>query len=559
MTALFRNNWIHIATGAFFVLIAITLFGIAMCRGLNRDENQFIAAGALFARQGLLPYRDYPYFHVPNLLFIYAALFRCSNYLLLTSRLFSVLCAVASLVIIYSFAARRLAHLSRGARFVIAAAVTICAFANPLFRYTYWRAWNHSFPVLLTMLAFLCYLESRARVRPAGWLFATGLLTSLAVGTRLTFAPVAFAFFLVILCADLRRPAWRKAGWFCAGFALAILPTLILFSLAPEQFIFGNLTYNSELYPGFCAGNGLGKEMTPGFKLRYCATCILANPGNAALVVGVAYFLIRSRGSEICKGSWSLLLLICALFFGGLAAAIPLPQYFYAPVPLIVFGLAMAISRTRPIGRHDYLLLSLITIVCIASTIIDFRYSVRLFQQNRWSTLKVHSIGCRLAAATGKGKVLSLAPIFPLEGGLQIYPELTAEPFAFRNGSALPAAERLRQKMLGPGELPALLAEQPPKGILVGTEPLVEGPVIGFAKTRDYRPEPMGLGLTVFLPDARTADVAKAPAGVADGTIMATIITAPHYEDQGIAGCVKRLSCRGKPACGPRPRLPVLR
>jgi hypothetical protein len=64
MTAFFRNNWIHIATGAFFVLIAITLFGIAMSCGSNRDENQFIAAGALFARQGLLPYRDYPYFRI---------------------------------------------------------------------------------------------------------------------------------------------------------------------------------------------------------------------------------------------------------------------------------------------------------------------------------------------------------------------------------------------------------------------------------------------------------------------------------------------------------------
>jgi 4-amino-4-deoxy-L-arabinose transferase-like glycosyltransferase len=494
--------WPRLLAVILFVLIAITLFGIAMSRGLNRDENQFIAAGALFARQGLLPYRDYPYFHVPNLMFIYAALFRCSSYLLLTSRLFSVLCALASLLIIYGFAARRLDHLTRGARFGVAAAVTICAFANPLFRYTYWRAWNHSFPVLLTMLAFLCYLESRARTRPARWLFATGLLTSLAVGSRLTLAPAAFAFLLVILCENLRRPAWQRTGWFCAGFALAILPTLVLFSLAPDQFIFGNFTYNSELYPGFCAGNGLGKEMTLGFKLLYCVTHILANPGNAALAVGLAYFFIRSRSWQFYKGSWSLPLLICALFFGGLAAAIPLPQYFYAPVPLIVLGLAMAISRTRPIGRPDYLLLSLVTIVCLASTIIDFRYSVRLFQPDRWSTLKVHSTGSRLTAATGGGKIFALAPVFPLEGGLQIYPELTAEPFAFRNGSALPAAERLRQKMLGPDELPDLLAEQPPKGILVGTEPLVEGPVIGFAKTHNYRPEPIGLGLTLFLPDS---------------------------------------------------------
>jgi hypothetical protein len=91
MRAFFTNNWIHIATGAFFALITVSLFAIAMCRGLSRDEHQFIAAGALLATEGLLPYRDFPYFHVPNLIFVYAGLFRCSSYLLLTSRLFSVL------------------------------------------------------------------------------------------------------------------------------------------------------------------------------------------------------------------------------------------------------------------------------------------------------------------------------------------------------------------------------------------------------------------------------------------------------------------------------------
>ena len=68
MRAFFTNNWIHIATGAFFALITVSLFAIAMCRGLSRDEHQFIAAGALLATEGLLPYRDFPYFHVPNLI-----------------------------------------------------------------------------------------------------------------------------------------------------------------------------------------------------------------------------------------------------------------------------------------------------------------------------------------------------------------------------------------------------------------------------------------------------------------------------------------------------------
>jgi hypothetical protein len=52
--AFLDGYWPHLLTAILFVLIAITLFGIAMSRGLHRDENQFIAAGALFVRQGLL-------------------------------------------------------------------------------------------------------------------------------------------------------------------------------------------------------------------------------------------------------------------------------------------------------------------------------------------------------------------------------------------------------------------------------------------------------------------------------------------------------------------------
>src|SRR5204862_6698159 len=67
----------------FFLLLLLGLFARAMNRDLDRDEGQFIAAGALLARHGYLPYVDYPYFHVPNLAFAFAALFAQCDHLLL--------------------------------------------------------------------------------------------------------------------------------------------------------------------------------------------------------------------------------------------------------------------------------------------------------------------------------------------------------------------------------------------------------------------------------------------------------------------------------------------
>jgi hypothetical protein len=60
----------------FLVEVLLLVAGVNLRRGLNHDEHQFVASGVLLARQGLLPYRDFPYFHVPLLSVIYARSFR---------------------------------------------------------------------------------------------------------------------------------------------------------------------------------------------------------------------------------------------------------------------------------------------------------------------------------------------------------------------------------------------------------------------------------------------------------------------------------------------------
>jgi hypothetical protein len=60
--------WPWLAAGAALLVGALLLlWGLNMRRGLNHDEHQFVASGALLARNGLLPYRDFVYFHVPLL------------------------------------------------------------------------------------------------------------------------------------------------------------------------------------------------------------------------------------------------------------------------------------------------------------------------------------------------------------------------------------------------------------------------------------------------------------------------------------------------------------
>src|SRR3954467_15397053 len=71
---------------------------------LNPDEHQFIAPGVLISREGLLPYRDFPMFHLPNLAFAYAGLDRLTHQPILAAKVLSALSstAVAALILLVS-------------------------------------------------------------------------------------------------------------------------------------------------------------------------------------------------------------------------------------------------------------------------------------------------------------------------------------------------------------------------------------------------------------------------------------------------------------------------
>ncbi|RYD71684.1 MAG: hypothetical protein EOP84_24465, partial [Verrucomicrobiaceae bacterium] len=73
-----------IAVAGWFLLVR------GMQRDLNHDEHQFLAPGVLLSREGLLPFRDYPLFHLPNLVFAYAALDRLTGWPVLPAKLLSI-------------------------------------------------------------------------------------------------------------------------------------------------------------------------------------------------------------------------------------------------------------------------------------------------------------------------------------------------------------------------------------------------------------------------------------------------------------------------------------
>src|SRR5437899_439564 len=88
-------------SAALLTFAFVSLFAASMNAELIRDENMFVALGALLSRTSLLPYRDFPYIHAPYLGVVFALVAQISDRLLLSARIVSVAFAWLTLVLLY--------------------------------------------------------------------------------------------------------------------------------------------------------------------------------------------------------------------------------------------------------------------------------------------------------------------------------------------------------------------------------------------------------------------------------------------------------------------------
>lgn len=520
-------------TGAGLVLLAVVfvlLLGMGMRKDINHDEHQFIAAGALIAREGMLPYVDFHYFHVPGLSYLYALAFQFTDRLLLTARGIAVTAAGAMLALLF-FAPALLfpnaTHRPAARHAGLAGAfVILLLISTQTFRYTTGWSWNHDMPVLLMCLA--CWLQIRLfahREPPPSRYLWIGLLMGLATAMRASFALPALVFALfalpIVLSSTgtdgLRQPRHRRAAWMPllylgAGGVLGSAPAWIFFFLAPAQFVFGNFEYvrlNTAHYlesGGLQPGEGWAQkwEMTRN-------TMITVWRANFALVLLTAVQLIRlykqirpQRAPELVF----LGVLILAALVSGYAPTPMQIQYIYLVFPLLAL-LNLALIHRDPMPRLGLTLLLVASLYAATQAQNDFRDSWRAaWQPSAWVVNQVHHRGQEIAALTGEATVITLAPIYPLEGGAPILPELVSGPFGWRVANLIEPSTRATMGIVGPQEMTQHMQTHPPRAILVGIHGAhaeLEPSLIEFALARDYMPIPV----EGFLPEPGTLWLAR--------------------------------------------------
>ena len=143
-------------TGALLVYATIVLVWAALCGpfGLNHDEHQFMASAFMVARAGLQPYQDFAYFHMPNLVYLYAPFFFTASPFL-AARLLAGLCAVGIGLTTFLFARALFAGHEKLSRLLVPLAGTALLVHSPLMHDTASHVWNHTPATLCALLAFL--------------------------------------------------------------------------------------------------------------------------------------------------------------------------------------------------------------------------------------------------------------------------------------------------------------------------------------------------------------------------------------------------------------------
>jgi hypothetical protein len=504
-----------VLAAALLTFFAATLFALAVGRGLNIDEHGFVSTGVLLAREGSLPFRDYAWVHTPNLTFLYALAFRFSDHLLLSARALSVLCTLGMLGLVAFAAWRELGQYPERTRSLLVLGAVLLLFSNPLTRYVCWRAWNHPPAVLLATAAIVCLWRGASLAASRWWFFFGGFFVALAVGTRLTAAPLAVGLVAVTLIAGGGtgfRGRLARAFALSAGAVIGALPMLWMLTISPDAFVFGVFTWHGPVSQLFRVATDGAEQITTATRLLFPIREVLSNPGNLALLllfVALQVAAFRHNPARAAGDFSNLLVLvsvICALA-GALAPSTPYHQHYYAAVPLLVLGLIppLRLLSQRTAGLRDAItwIFAAAVAVSLASTWHDYKHLKRVASPATWTPLKIHAAGQQLATLAPSGRVLTVAPITPLEGRLRIYPAFVNGHFGWRTAPFIPEQQRHAFGFVGPDELSAMLAGEPPVALCTGNIDAPEQAFLDYAASRGYQPHKLANGETAWVPSQR--------------------------------------------------------
>ncbi|UCG56930.1 MAG: hypothetical protein JSU70_18960 [Phycisphaerales bacterium] len=497
------------------VALSLAILANSMTKPLSRDEHMYCTAGVLLA-QGKMIYRDFSYAaQLPYHPLLYAAVFKMLNtsHYLLFGRVISAVCDILVMLCIVGIYRRLFRGLSPHGTLLGIAAAILYVF-NPLVDYANGYAWNHDVVILCVLASVWLFVSCDFDRRASNWwIAAIGALLTFATCMRVTTALVELLFFAALLIqpAGSLGQRLRRSVPFLAATGIVLIWPVWVISQTPLAFIL-NLVRIPTLYGEWLHEIGMVHD-----KIGLTWVC-LTTPGYSILIVALVclwlsavYLCSRSMVSDVHR---ILLPALLPLVFFIIAWIPPTMwrQYLAMPVPFLTVAAAPPLlllrkhgGATSP-GKHFRIACALL-IVCVLVAVAA--YPVVLYRTPAvmapeiWVPVEVHKLSVDIAAQTKEPKlVLTLGPLFAIEGGGRIYEELSCGSVIYRIAGELSASERAVTHTVGPETLPELLKQNPPSAVILGVEPgpfaFLEEPLREHVKS-DWRRKNYEGGLTVYV------------------------------------------------------------
>jgi hypothetical protein len=187
-----------------------------------------------------------------------------------------------------------------------------------------------------------------------------------------------------------------------------------------------------------------------------------------------------------------ILLSLPFVLIGSFAPSPLFDQYFYPLVPFLLLAGLYAFASIPPQSLWSRRILLTGAAAVLVSTAMGVRaYDAfpEFFTTKEWRGIRLHRRMALVSAGVPSGKVLTLAPIYPLEAGFSIYPSFATGPFAWRISPYLEPAKAARLRIISPTTLEPMLQAAPPIGVFTGFEETGEEPLIEYASRHGYQPQ----------------------------------------------------------------------
>ncbi len=482
---------VHIVVVLILLVLSLGILANSMTKPVGRDEQMY-CTGAVCMAQGKMIYRDFSYAaQMPYHPLLCAALFRLfgTNHYLLVGRLVSCVCDILVMVCIVGIYRHIFKPFTMTGVLLGLAAAVLYVF-NPLVDYANGYAWNHDVVILCVVLSFWLFVAADFQQKSRYWrIAAIGALLTFATCMRITTALAELLFFAVLLSQPAKSIRQRLATAlpFLAASALVSIWPVWVIAQAPQAFYL-NLVKIPMLYGQWLHEIGMVYDK---FALTFAC---LTSPGYLVLILLTIYLwatvlFLRGRlkienGPSFPAGAGSagLAALLPLIFF--VVALIPptmWQQYLAVPVPFLVVSLAFPLWYMQKLSgkvrtvRH-FRITAVPTALCALAAVLSYpgvlyRTPFALVPE-KWAPMEMHKVSQDIVARTkGPKRILTFAPLLALEGGGEIYTELSAGDIVYRIADSLSPDERRITHTAGMQMIAEVMRQSPASVIIVGTEP----------------------------------------------------------------------------------------